>query len=231
MKTIDQYTDEEVAALSYEDVEKLKNLALATAGVKIPVEPVSPKLEDIVEPDTSVWVAAGTGMEYISKEAAEAVASALVGQSSALCKVSYDYHLGYDTKYHYIKDADRYAAESMGTVQEKRVYSRELYKQILDTAKSNKVLTDAYKAQKDEYKDQLAEAQDIIAAVDERVAQVEERFYKLRNLLERFKEYVVIADNDVTQAEKFFKAAYSPSDEDLAWVKSKHKEQSAKPSH
>lgn len=228
MKTIDQYTDEEVSALTYEDIQKLKNLALATAGVKIPVEPTAPTLEPVPEPDTSVWVASGASLEFKTKAAAEAVSSALVKQEPELCKVSSDYNLGYDTKYHFIKDADRYVVEALGTVQEKRVYSRKLYGEIKDTLKSNKILQDAYKTQRDEYKEQLEEAKDIMAAVDERVSEVEERFYKLRNLLSRFTNYVSIADGDVAQAEKFFTAAYGVSEDDLTWVKAKYKEDSVK---
>lgn len=233
MKTIDKYTDEEVAALSYEDVEKLKMLALATAGLKIPVYPTEPTLEDVVEPDLSMWTVVGANLNFRTKEAAEAVASSLVKNADSLCKSTYDYGLGYDSKYYYMKDEDSYTLDSLGTVQEKRVYSRELYQKIRETAQANKTLTDAYKAQLEEYKTQESEAKEVTAAVDERVREVEERFYKLRTLLERFTDYVTIADGDLAQAEKFFKAAYSPNDEDLAWVKAQYKERTTKatPSH
>lgn len=230
MKTINDYTDEEVAALSYEDIEKLKKLALATEGIKIPVAPEQPSLNALPEPDASVWQVEGTNLEFSSKESADAVATALSSEQKNLCDTNTKYGRNYSVKLTHISDLADYKLDAIGSIKEKKVYSKALYSQIKELVKANTTLQDAYEDELKEYKQNSEDASAVTDAIDTRVNEVEERFTKLARLLDQFGTYVSLADGDLKQAEKFFVAAYTPNADDLAWVLKRHMENSVEAS-
>lgn len=222
MKFIQDYTQEELVALTDEEVEKIIKVTLADNGLIIPVCPTMPSLKEIQGPDTIVYTVAGIESDicFTKKEIAEDAANILRSNYSLLRRLQYDYNIGgeykrvdpINTSYHFAR-----GIESIIVV-EKRVYSQELYNRIHEDIEQNKKLEDQYDKLKETYDKQYEEAQEIRDEVWDAVNNARDKQYAKETKLNQFKEYLELADQNVDIAWKFMKKAYSVSQEEENYI-------------
>ena len=95
MKTITEYTNDEVLELTDDELSKIIDYQCALAG--IPLLPNQPDMPIKPEYDLDSEVYTVGGFMFRDKESAESVKDLINKQS--LVKVDYDYNIGYDYKY------------------------------------------------------------------------------------------------------------------------------------
>lgn len=111
MKGITEMTEQEILALTEEDVQKLIKLRMMEEGIKIMDKPEVPELFEIEPADLKVFtIPFFEGYAFTDMEEANAVAEAL-RNAKTLRKVEYDWNkLGSDYKYLVKKDKYNYSS-------------------------------------------------------------------------------------------------------------------------
>ena len=110
MKGITEMTEQEILALTEEDVQKLIKLRMMEEGIKIMDKPEVPELFEIEPADLKVFtIPFFEGYAFTDMEEANAVAEVL-RNAKTLRKVEYDWNkLGSDYKYLDKKDKYNYS--------------------------------------------------------------------------------------------------------------------------
>lgn len=141
MKGFTEMTEQEILALTEEDVQKLIKLRMMEEGIKIMDKPEVPELFEIEPADLKVFtIPFFEGYAFTDMEEANAVAEAL-RNAKTLRKVEYDWNkLGSDYKYLVKKDKYNYSIKPDFEVNCGFVYSSELYEKISNFAAQNKVM-------------------------------------------------------------------------------------------
>lgn len=227
MKKITEMTEQEILALTEEDVQKIIKLRMMEEGIKIMDKPKVPELFEIAPADVQIFtIPILDGFAFTDMEEVTKVAEVLQNVNS-LRKVDYDWNkLGSDYKYLTKKERYAFRGDSDFDVQSGWVYSGELYAKIADFAVQNKAMKEQAKKDKEEYESQLQEASGITTEIRERVSEVRSKYMRLNDLTRRFAiDYFPLSDNNEDMAIKFMTKAYSLTEEEKEYVLSNYKEQ------
>ena len=141
MKKIGEMTEQEVLALSEQDVQNMIKFRMMEEGIKILDKPKKPELFEIEPADQKVYVIPIlNGYAFTDFEEAQKVADAL-REAKSFGKVDYDWDkLGSDFKYLEKKNRYTYNNEGDFSISEINVYSNKLYANIVDFAAQNKAM-------------------------------------------------------------------------------------------
>ena len=212
MKKITEMTEQEILALTEEDVQKIIKLRMMEEGIKIMDKPQVPELFEIAPADVQIFtIPILDGFAFTDMEEVTKVAEVLQNVNS-LRKVDYDWNkLGSDYKYLTKKERYAFRGDSDFDVQSGWVYSNELYAKIADFAVQNKAMKEQAEKDKKEYESQLQE--------------VRSKYIRLNDLTRRFAiDYFPLSDNNEDMAIRFMTKAYSLTEEEKEYILSNYKE-------
>ena len=225
MKNISEMTEQEIIALSDEDVQKMIKLRMMEEGIKLLDKPKVPELFEIEPADTQYFsIPLLDGFAFTDIEEATKVAEILKSAKS-LRKVDYDWNrLG--SEYKYLKKSERYKfnGNSDFDILSGWAYSNELYAKISNFAAQNKVMKEQAEKDKKEYEKQLSESAELVQEITERVREVRNKYDRLETLSCKFAtDYYPLSDNNEDMEMKFMVKAYSLNDEEQSFVRSNYK--------
>lgn len=226
MKGFTEMTEQEILALTEEDVQKLIKLRMMEEGIKIMDKPEVPELFEIELADLKVFtIPFFEGYAFTDMEEANAVAEAL-RNAKTLRKVEYDWNkLGSDYKYLVKKDKYNYSIKPDFEVNCGFVYSSELYEKISNFAAQNKVMKEQAAKDQKEYDEKMQEASGIISEISGRVKEVKVKYERLNRLTYKFAtDYYPLSDHNEDMAMKFMAKAYSFTDEEKEYILQNYKE-------
>lgn len=225
MKKINEMTEQEILALSEQDIQNMIKFRMMEEGIKIIDKPKKPELFEIEPADKKVYIIPIlNGYAFTDFAEAQRVSEALQNAKS-FRKVEYDWNkLGSD--YQYLEKKERYTFDTSGDfgVNEVYVYSKELYANIVDFAAQNKAMTKQVEADMKAYNDAYAAASDITLEIRERVAEVREKAARLERLTQKFADdYYPLSDNNEDMAMKFMSKAYTLTREEEKYILENYK--------
>jgi len=220
MKTINDYTKEEIIALTDDKITNLISLSKAQSGIKLLKKPVEPTYNEIPPPDKTIFKVSGVNIYFEKRETAEEISKILRSNFSTLREKTYDYSV--DSEYEYDKPiSSRYGFNNAGViiVEELSVYSFELYTQIKGKLEYNKQLKNVYDKDKKEYDKENDIALDIVNNIYDKINEVKKEQQEKEKMLERYQEYLKLAEQNQDIAWTFLKKAYSISTDIEDYIK------------
>ena len=225
MKKINEMTEQEILALSEQDIQNMIKFRMMEEGIKIIDKPKKPELFEIEPADKKVYIIPIlNGYAFTDFAEAQKVSEALQNAKS-FKKIEYDWNkLGSDYRYLEKKDRYSYSYPNDFGVNEIYVYSNELYAKIVDFAAQNKAMTKQVEADMKAYDDAYAAASDITPEIRERVAEVREKTARLERLTQKFADdYYPLSDNNEDMAIKFMEKAYSLTEDEKKHILENYK--------
>lgn len=199
LKRYSEFTDEEMAALTTEEINNLIELEIAYEGIQ-PVQcPESPKLQDIgIVKDQEFFECNG---EYFMNEA-----DALAFSKMAVFKESYNYNIGYDYKW----------LERITDMPVKKVcyYSEDCITQRQKLIQERTQAKNEYNKKKEAYDKFVNITSSIRNDVWEKYYKALEKEQQVKYAKEQYAKYLSLAKNDEEIATGFFKNAYK----DIQWI-------------
>lgn len=224
MKKINEMTEQEILAMTEEDVQKLIKLHLMEQGIKLLEKPKKPELFEIEPADIECYtIPLLDGFAFTNREEAEKVQEALRNATS-LRKVEYDWNK-FNGEYKYLEKKKRYSykGESDFAIQSMFVYSPELYNKIVDFVVQNKAMVEQVEKDQQEYDENLKNSADAISEIRQRVSDIRNKYARLDDLSRRFAvDYYPLSDNNEEMAIKFLEKAYSLTEEEKEYILNKY---------
>lgn len=220
MKKISEMTEQEIYALSYEDVQKMIKLRMMEEGIKLVDKPKVPELFEIDPGDIQYFsIPILEGFAFTDIEEATKIAE-ILKNAKTLRKVDYDWG-GLGSDYKYLKKSERYKynGDSDFDILSGWAYSDELYAKISNFAAQNEKMKEQAEKDNKEYEAQLHESAELIQEIHGRVREVRNKYDRLETLSYKFgSDYYPLSDNNVDMAMKFMVKAYSLSDDEKLFV-------------
>jgi hypothetical protein len=201
MKTFEQLNDQELLALTDDQIEYYIKLKKAETGIKIISFPETPVYAEIPQPELEMYVVAGR--VFNEKEKAEEIASVINKHLGSSFTKEYDYYRS-GGNHKYAKPFDG----SLETINIVRLYSMSTYNSIKDTIQSNKKIEDAYKEIKNAYDKEDEKASEIVEMIHSAIAKARECVQLFQNYKVRIVEYLQLANGNRDVAWNFFEKAY-----------------------
>lgn len=204
---IEEMNSKEVLALSEADLEKLKKLALAEAGVKIIEKPIEPEYEEMPERDEVWYTINNFGYNFYKKEED---ARKICDLLNSIDIYSQDYRsdvVKIKTDYNGEKEIFNLSVE--------KKYSAKTIAEAKNIENRNKTLKTNYELLKKEYDNNYEAYAEIVDAISNKHLSIVQKYAELDRLYSKYLEYKEI---DKTKAMDFFKKAYDVSDELEAYV-------------
>lgn len=225
MKKINEMTEQEILALSEQDIQNMIKFRMMEEGIKIIDKPKKPELFEIEPADKKVYIIPIlNGYAFTDFAKAQKVSEALQNAKS-FKKIEYDWNkLGSDYRYLEKKDRYSYSYPNDFGVNEIYVYSNELYANIVDFAAQNKVMTKQVEADMKAYNDAYAAASEITLEIRDKVSEVREKVARLERLTQKFADdYYPLSDNNEDMAIKFMEKAYSLTEDEKKYILENYK--------
>jgi hypothetical protein len=227
MKHINELTEQEILALTNEDVLTMIKLRKAEEGIKFIPEPPKPELFEIEPPDMVVYSCElfGSVIAFTSANDMDEVVS-LIKSKQGKFRVDYNYEaLGaLSSNFKYATENLNKYSNDWSEIKSQKVYSIALYNQIVDKAKQNMKMQEEYDKAYKEYCASIDDSKWIEDGINDRVRQVRDKYYELNNHCCRFKnDYMPLANNDETVAMNFMVKAYALTDEQQEYVLTNYK--------
>lgn len=225
MKKINEMTEQEILALSEQDIQNMIKFRMMEEGIKIIDKPKRPELFEIEPADQKVYVIPIlNGYAFTDFAEAQKVADAL-REAKSFRKVDYDWNkLGSDFKY--LEKKDRYTYDYAGDfgINEIHVYSSKLYASIVDFAAQNKAMNEQVEKDMKSYDDAYAAASDITLEIRGRVTEIREKYERLERLTCSFaNDYYPLSDNNEEMAMKFMSKAFTLTGEEEKYILENYK--------
>jgi hypothetical protein len=199
LKRYHEFIDEEMAALTTEEINNLIELEIAYDGI-LPVQcPESPKLQDIgIVKDQEFFECNG---EFFIHEA-----DAIAFSKMAVFKESYNYNIGYDYKW----------LERINDMPVKKVsyYSEDCITQRQKLIQERTQAKNEYSKKKEAYDKFTKATSSIRKDVWEKYYKALEKEQQVKYAKEQYAKYLSLAKNDEEIAIGFFKNAYK----DIQWI-------------
>lgn len=209
---IDDLTDEQVLALSEEDLQRLVRYRMAEEGIKILDRPVEPVWEELPVPDVTVWAVGD--FEFTDHRSAEVVAETVTDLAGARTNTGYDYSAGgYGSALHVLPVRDTEAA-----VARKRAYSPEAWAVHKDALGQQATAKKEFRDRLREFEDAERQAEGVREEVYGRHTEVLATHERRQALVARYAEYLDLAEGQPTVAMAFLRKAYLADDADLAYL-------------
>lgn len=220
MKGFTEMTEQEILALTEEDVQKLIKLRMMEEGIKIMDKPKIPELFEIEPADIQYFsIPLLDGFAFTDINEATKVAEILKSAKS-LRKVDYDWNkLGSD--YKFLKKSENSDFDIISGW----AYSDELYAKISNFAAQNKVMKEQAAKDQKEYDEKMQEASGIISEISGWVKEVKVKYERLNRLTYKFAtDYYPLSDHNEDMAMKFMAKAYSFTDKEKEYILQNYKE-------
>lgn len=226
MKKINEMTEQEILALSEQDVQNMIKFRMMEEGIKVIDKPKKPELFEIEPADQKVYVIPVLdGYAFTDFAEAQKVADAL-REAKSFRKVDYDWNkLGSNFKYLEKKDRYTYNNEGDFSISEISVYSSKLYANIVDFAAQNKAMQKQVEKDMAEYDNAYAAASDITLEIRNRISEVREKHERLERLMHSFaNDYYPLSGNNEQMAMKFMSKAFTLTDDEEKYILEHYKD-------
>ena len=201
MKKINEMTKEEILGLSNDDITDLVLLACAEDGIKVEPAPIMPPLAPLPPKTIRIWVVKGTNLNFSDEKAAVAVAALVLKYADT--KIDLTYHSKYDCKY-----PGTYRNDELGKIETDLVYTKGDALEAETIEKANDVIEREYKAAYETWKEQHLGYEARRLEIVQKYEDVVSAYNLCLKNLERFQEYLRIAENNPVMAFNFLKKAY-----------------------
>lgn len=226
MKNINEMTEQEILALSENDIQNMIKFRMMEEGIKVIDKPKKPELFEIEPADQKVYVIPIlNGYAFTDFAEAQKVADAL-REAKSFRKIDYDWNkLGSNFKY--LEKKDRYTYDDAGDfgISEICVYSNKLYANIVDFAAQNKAMQKQVEKDMAEYDNAYAAASEITLEIRSRVTEVREKYERLERLTHSFaNDYYPLSDNNEEMAMKFMSKAFTLTDDEEKYILEHYKD-------
>lgn len=226
MKKISEMTEQEILALSEQDVQNMIKFRMMEEGIKVIDKPKKPELFEIEPADQKVYtISVLDGYAFTDFAEAQKVADAL-REAKSFRKVDYDWNkLGSNFKYLEKKDRYTYNNEGDFSISEISVYSSKLYANIVDFAAQNKAMQKQVEKDMAEYDNAYAAASDITLEIRSRISEVREKHERLERLMHSFaNDYYPLSGNNEEMAMKFMSKAFTLTDDEEKYILEHYKD-------
>lgn len=225
MKKINEMTEQEILALSEQDIQNMIKFRMMEEGIKIIDKPRRPELFEIEPADQKVYVIPIlNGYAFTDFAEAQKVADAL-RKAKSFQSVDYDWNkLGSNFKY--LEKKENYTFNDTGdfSVNETHVYSKKLYASIVGFAAQNKTMNEQVEKDMKSYDDAYAAASDITLEIRGRVTEIREKYERLERLTCSFaNDYYPLSDNNEETAMKFMSKAFTLTGEEEKYILENYK--------
>lgn len=222
MKNLKELTEQEILALTDEEITLRIKLKKAEEGIKLVPKPKMPSYFDIEEPDKTVYMCELFSDDLCFENMDELTKLIqLISGSDTKCSVTYDYNKA-GSEYSYITSKMKtrgYSYKEWSSTNSKRVYSIEKYNALVDMIAQNKKMKEQYEKELKDYEAAISEAKWIEDEINDRVREVRDKYWKLNEYCRKFKlDYLPLADDNEEVAMKFMDKAYSLTDEQKEYV-------------
>ena len=235
MKDWKLLSEEELAALTDEQVAFYKKLLYAENGIKILEKPCEP--EELKEPcDITLYYVKGIGNAYgdnwgfASLEEAKEFAEFLK-KSKSLGHTEYKDKCGYNNKYFEpgLKESGYYDRESSYTICTKEVFSKEKFLQMQSQMGVYENLKNQYNKDKKEYDDEQSRAIEVTQDFFDTLNNAHNTIRRRKSFADKFYEdYLPVADNNYEMAMTFMRKAYPTiTDADEQYIRDHKPEEKA----
>ena len=225
MKKINEMTEQEILALSEQDIQNMIKFRMMEEGIKVIDKPKKPELFEIEPADQKVYIIPVLdGYAFTDFAEAQKVADAL-REAKSFRKVDYDWNkLGSNFKYLEKKDRYTYNNEGDFSISEISVYSSKLYANIVDFAAQNKAMQKQVEKDMAEYDNAYAAASDITLEIRSRISEVREKHERLERLMHSFaNDYYHLSGNNEEMAMKFMSKAFTLTDKEEKYILENYK--------
>ena len=226
MKKINEMTEQEILALSEQDIQNMIKFRMMEEGIKVIDKPKKPELFEIEPADQKVYtIPVLDGYAFTDFAEAQKVADAL-REAKSFRKVDYDWNkLGSNFKYLEKKDKYTYNNEGDFSISEISVYSSKLYANIVDFAAKNKAMEKQVEKEIAEYDNAYAAASDITLKIRSRISEVREKHERLERLMHSFaNDYYPLSGNNEEMAMKFMSKAFTLTDDEEKYILEHYKD-------
>ncbi len=222
MKKITELTEQEIYALTDEQIDTMVKLNKAENGVKFIPQPRQPDYLTENEKDCTVYGCEIFEDRLVFQSIEELnTVLALIRKSTTKGRLEYDWNkLGNDYKWFEsgLKKKYSYSGDPL-EVNTQSCFSLETYTKTVDVARHNKTLKETYSKEIKEYKDSLKDNKWIEDEIWDKVRAVRDKFWTMQNLARKFKyDYLPIAENNETVAMGFLDKAYSLTEEQKEYI-------------
>lgn len=224
MKHIDELTEQEILALTEDEIDYLINVRIAEEGIKFVPYPNSPILSVIPKPTICVYTCNlfGDDLVFTDIEELQKVLQ-LLESCKSKCSIDSDYSLPEESRYRISnKLRTRYSSygnspwDSINTI---KVYTDEEYSRIRDIAMANNKLQAEYKSDLREYKDTMEKSKDIRSEIYDVVNKVVNKYNTYNTYINLLvNTYLPIAKGDLEIAINFLDKAYNLTPDQKTYV-------------
>ena len=225
MKKINEMTEQEILALSEQNIQNMIKFRMMEEGIKVIDKPKKPELFEIEPADQKVYtIPVLDGYAFTDFAEAQKVADAL-REAKSFRKVDYDWNkLGSNFKYLEKKDRYTYNNEGDFSISEISVYSSKLYANIVDFAAQNKAMEKQVEKDMAEYDNAYTAASDITLEIRSRISEVREKHERLERLMHSFaNDYYPLSGNNEKMAMKFMSKAFTLTGEEEKYILENYK--------
>lgn len=196
MKKLEDYTNEELAVLTEDEIENLIDVECMRASVPLSITP-RPFLKDVPEisqPTTEIYTV--DNYYFKDKKEADELATFL---SNTISRVTTDYSYTLGSQYKYYEQY-----ETPVSVKKTLCYSKEEYDNVTSILKLRKEVEEYNRNVISDYDNLMSEREEVIDKVYEAIndARAEER--KISDALNIYSKYVELSSGDEEIAKKFF---------------------------
>lgn len=197
MKRYNEYTTNELANLTDEQIKQLIELECMIKGVSAYCKkPKLKEIESLPEPNIEVFDVAG----ILLTDRNEAISLLeLMRSFKSVVRTDYDYYAGYNSRIKYIKPDEDYC-----TLVSCHHYTKELYDAMTDAIKRNNENESYNKEVSELYKSKMQRYFDVEAEVNMAVSEAKEYECKVEYAKQLFNRYVEMSDGNVDVAMNFF---------------------------
>jgi len=216
MKQITELTEKEILALTDEQLENMVQYKMAEEGIKILEYPQKPEFNKIPQKDESAFTIGGLTYPITNKRAAEEISAVISKNREYFSNTEYSPN---DYSVKFLKPADDYLFEKVGSLAKEDFYSAETARQIADDKKANKEIEQAYQVELNEYNEAYERRKEIEVVIYGKFREVVDKFREMERLKAKYEQYLQLADGNEKTAMKFLKNAYNVSYEAEYFVK------------
>jgi len=207
MRNFSELSEAEIRALTSDEVVHFIKVGCMESGVKLLAKPEEVVIP-VFEKTLTAYKVDGMDGYVLTMEEAEKLQKALQG-----VKVfNSNWHSNY-------KNLEHQQRETTAGISQQLFYDDVTGKQVDEVEAKLKPLRDAYEKALKEWKENDGLAGAIRDEIWGKFHSVREKYDRLDEMAVKFAEYFILAKQDYAEAEKYFAKAFSPTPEELDYIK------------
>jgi hypothetical protein len=206
MEDFSNLTDEQIYALTNDQVERYIDLECAKKGIRL-LPDLVPSMPILEKPETNMTVYEVGDFKVLTQGEVDILLEAL--DKVRLVRLDYEYATGYDNKYVMGMSDQQVKVEHI------RCYSPEAFSKVKESLISYTKAKQEYQSNWQEYQKILGARKDAGKWIMEKVEEAQEKYARTERLKTEFARYLTLAQGNVEIARNFLKSAFGLDDEDV----------------